>query len=118
MDNDGGLWYEYEPTNNHLLREKHWWPQAEAMIGLFNAWQITRDEAYLKRSVASWEFVKDHLIDKKYGEWFWGVKENYEIINEDKVGIWKCPYHNSRACLELIKRIDKIRVLEPDLAER
>ncbi len=117
LDKDGGLWYEYEPDNNHLIREKHSWPQAEAMIGFFNAWQITGDESYLKKSLASWQFVKEHIIDKKNNEWFWGVKENYEVMDEDKVGIWKCPYHNTRACVELINRIDKMEYDERNKVE-
>ena len=99
LDKDGGLWYEFDANENHLIKEKHSWQQAESMIGFFN-------ESFLKKSLASWQFVKDHILDTKNGEWFWGVKENYELMNEDKVGIWKCPYHNSRACIELIKRID------------
>ncbi len=109
LDKDGGLWYEVE--NDHLIKEKHWWPQAEAMIGFFNAWQITGDESYLKKSLANWNFTKQFILDKKNGEWFWGVKENYDIMNEDKVGLWKCPYHNSRACIEIIRRINDIRLL-------
>ena len=105
LDSDGGLWYEYEPATNHLIKEKHMWPQAEAMVGFFNAWQNTGDTMYLDRSMASWQFVQQHIQDKKNGEWFWGVKENYEPMQEDKVGIWKCPYHNSRAAIEIIKRI-------------
>ncbi len=107
LDSDGGLWYEYERDKKHLIQEKHWWPQAEAMIGFYNAWQITGDENYLEKSIASWQFVKDHILDKNNGEWFWGVKAHYEVMEEDKAGLWKCPYHNSRACIELIKRIDK-----------
>ncbi|MEO6849127.1 MAG: AGE family epimerase/isomerase, partial [Mucilaginibacter sp.] len=106
LDNDGGLWYEYEPADDHLEKEKHWWPQAEAMIGFFNTWQITGDEQYLDLAVKSWEFVKDKILDKKNGEWFWGVDENGKPMQtEDKAGLWKCPYHNSRACIEIIKRI-------------
>lgn len=108
LDTDGGLWYEFDANENYLIKEKHSWPQAESMIGFFNAWQITGNESFLKKSFASWQFVKAHILDTKNGEWFWGVKENYELMNEDKVGIWKCPYHNSRACIELIKRIDNI----------
>lgn len=106
-DTDGGLWYELDLAANHLVKEKHWWPQAESMVGYFNAWQITGKEHYLEKSWNSWIFIKNHIIDKKNGEWFWGVKGDYTLMNEDKVGIWKCPYHNSRACIELIKRIQQ-----------
>ena len=107
IDKDGGLWYEYDVNENHLIKEKHWWPQAEAMIGFLNAWQITKKESYLEKSLNSWKFVQQYILDTKKGEWFWGVKENYEVMNEDKVGLWKCPYHNGRACIELISRINK-----------
>jgi len=78
------------------------------MVGFFNAWQLTGDKDFLEKSLGSWKFVQKYILDKKNGEWFWGIKENYSIMPEDKVGLWKCPYHNSRACIELIKRIDNI----------
>ena len=108
LDNDGGLWYEYEPALKHLVKEKHMWPQAEAMVGYFNLFQNTSDKKYLDNSIASWQFVQQYILDKENGEWHWGVKENYEPMQEDKVGIWKCPYHNSRACMEIIKRINHL----------
>ncbi len=107
LDKDDGLWYEIE--NNHLIKEKHWWPQAEAMIGFFDAYQLTGDEKYLQQSINSWLFIKTYLLDNKNGEWFWGVNEDYSIMQgNDKAGFWKCPYHNSRACLEIIKRGNSI----------
>ena len=106
LDTDGGLWYEYEPSEHLLLKQKHWWPQAEAMVGFINAWQVSKDEKYLQHAFHSWQFIKQFILDKKNGEWFWGVNGDYSIMNgEDKVGIWKCPYHNSRACLEIIRRL-------------
>jgi mannobiose 2-epimerase len=106
MDSDGGLWYEYEPAEDHLVKEKHWWVQAEAMVGFFNTWQITGDRKYLDLSMMNWDFVKDNILDKKNGEWFWGINENGQVMTaDDKAGLWKCPYHNSRACIEIIKRI-------------
>jgi cellobiose epimerase len=109
LDDDGGLWYEYDPEEHHLIKQKHSWPQAEAIVGFFNAWQNTGDETYLEQSLKSWEFVKKYIHDKTCGEWYWGVNEDYSPMNkEDKVGIWKCPYHNSRACIEIINRINSI----------
>jgi len=108
LDADGGLWYEYKPDQNLLVKEKHWWPQAEAMIGFFNAWQITGDEKFLQQSFNSWVFTKHYIVDKKWGEWFWGITGDNNIMQgQDKAGFWKCPYHNARACMELIKRIDE-----------
>ncbi len=109
LDHGGGLWYEYDVAQNHLINEKHSWPQGEAMVGFFNAWQITGDEKFLSHSVNSWQFVKDHMVDKHLGEWYWGVNADYSpMVQKEKVGIWKCPYHNSRACMEIIKRISKL----------
>jgi mannobiose 2-epimerase len=108
LDTDGGLWYEYEPAEDHLIKEKHWWVQAEAMVGFYNTWQINNNEEYLDLSLRNWAFVKQHLLDMKNGEWFWGIYANGDVMKtEDKAGIWKCPYHNSRACIELIKRISR-----------
>lgn len=104
LDADGGLWHERE--TGHLVREKHWWPQAEAMVGFVNAWQLTQNEKYLQWALRTWEFIKQHIIDKHNGEWFWGVRADYTLIKEeDKVGPWKCPYHNARACLEISRRL-------------
>jgi len=106
LDTDGGLGYEYEPTAWHLINEKHWWVQAEAMVGFFNAWRISGNPKYLNFSIDNWNFVKDKILDKQNGEWFWGIAADGSTMpGEDKAGLWKCPYHNSRACIEIIKRI-------------
>ena len=106
LDTDGGLWYEYDPANHHLVKEKHWWPQAEAVVGFFNAWQISGQEIYLYYALNTWNFIKKHIRDTKHGEWVWGVRaDNVAMQEQDKIGIWKCPYHNSRMCLEMIKRL-------------
>lgn len=106
LDKDGGLWYEKNVSENHLVKEKHWWPQAEAMVGFYNTHQITNDNSFLEKSLNSWNFIQKHILNKKDGEWFWGVREDYSVMDEeDKAGIWKCPYHNGRACIEILKRI-------------
>lgn len=106
LDKDGGLWYEYEPAQERLIKEKHWWLQAEAMIGFFNAYEISGNENHLQYSFNNWQFIKQYILDKENGEWYWGIKEDHSIMTgEDKAGLWKCPYHNARACLEIIKRI-------------
>jgi mannobiose 2-epimerase len=109
MDKDGGLWYELDKDNDHLIKQKHSWPQAEAMVGFFNAFQLTGDYKYLQLSFNSWNFIKQHIRDAS-GEWYWGIFEDHSpMINEDKVGVWKCPYHNSRACIEIINRIKQVQ---------
>lgn len=108
IDKDGGMFHEFDPDSGHILREKHWWVQSEAMIGFFNAWQISKDERFLHESLRVWDYVKAYLLDASHGEWVWGRDEHGEVMKtEDKAGMWKCPYHNSRACLELIKRLSE-----------
>ncbi len=109
LDEDGGLWYEYDLKRGELIREKHWWPQAEALIGFCNDWQLSGNIVYKNALIKNWLFIKDNMRDKKWGEWFWGIdKHNNPMSGQDKVGMWKGPYHNGRACLELLRRLKKV----------
>jgi len=101
----GGMYYE--KAEGHLHEQFDWWPQAEAVVGFFNSYQITKNDKYLAQSKKSWTFIQDHIIDKKNGEWFWGVGADLKPLNGDKVGPWKGPYHNGRMCMEMIRRIDQ-----------
>ncbi len=110
LDIDGGLFYEFFPETLELDADKHWWPQAEAMVGFFNAWQESGNQLFLEKSLGSWEFIKTYLIDKDGGEWYWSVNRNRAPQTEkEKAGFWKCPYHNGRSCMELIRRINEIQ---------
>jgi mannobiose 2-epimerase len=100
----GGMFYER--AEGHLQEQFDWWPQAEAVVGFFNTFQITKDEKYLEYAQKSWKFIQNHIIDKKNGEWFWGVDAELKPLKTDKVSPWKAPYHNGRMCMEMIRRIE------------
>jgi cellobiose epimerase len=105
LDTDGAL--VNESKDGHVDYDKHWWPQTEAIVGFVNAWQISGDEGFLQKSLAVWNFTKQNIIDSKNGEWYFRVNRDGVPYNEeDKVGPWKCPYHNSRACFEIIERFE------------
>lgn len=107
MDADGSVFNEKHGT--HLDTTKHWWMQAEALVGLMDAWQITGEDRYLITLEKVWHFIKTYVIDSENGEWFGHLNRNGNPLNtEDKVGFWKCPYHNSRAMLEMISRIELV----------
>jgi len=106
-DHDGSLFNERE--DGVLDTDRHWWPQAEAMVGYLDAYEITGNSAYLVECARIWDFIKKKLIDREHGEWFWRVsKDGKPVVTEDKAGFWKCPYHNSRALMETLRRIKLI----------
>ncbi len=107
LDKDGSLYYEYGPEQGHLIKERYWWVQAEAMVGFLNAWQLTGDHTFYKYFENVWAFIQKKIIAGN-GEWVWGLNEDGTVMQgEDKVGIWKCPYHNSRSLIEVIRRLKK-----------
>jgi len=105
FDEDGALMNEAN-AKGLIDSDKHWWPQAEALVGLVNAWQLSADDKYFEAAIRTWRFIQNKLIDREYGEWFWRVNRS-GVVNrdEDKSGPWKCPYHNGRAMLELLNRL-------------
>lgn len=105
---DGGIWNEADP-NGLINKEKDWWPQAEAVVGFYNAYQLTGEAKFADAAKAAWTFIDTYIVDHKLGEWYWGVDENLRpMAHEPKVSAWKCPYHNSRACFEMIHRLSLI----------
>lgn len=106
IDEDGGLLYEGDPSGI-IDSDKHWWPQAEAVVGFLNAYQISGEKHFWTAAQRSWDFIDTHIIDHRYGEWFWKVsREGVPSTDKLKVDAWKCPYHNSRTCFEVMARTD------------
>jgi mannobiose 2-epimerase len=105
LDTDGGLLYEANQTGI-INDEKHWWPQSEAVVGFLNAYELTGRQHYMNAAERSWEFIENHIVDREHGEWFWLVsRDGTPDASREKVGPWKCPYHNSRTCLEVMERL-------------
>jgi mannobiose 2-epimerase len=106
MAPDGSVYNE--KNGEHLDTDRHWWPQAEALVGLVNAWQLSNNINYLSHAEKIWHYIDNNIIDKKNREWFWKVNnEGKTDSNDEKVGFWKCPYHNSRAMIEVAQRLKK-----------
>jgi mannobiose 2-epimerase len=108
VDPDGSVLYEATP-DAIVEAEKHWWPQAEGVVGWLNAYELTGDPRYRDAALQAWKFIEDRVIDRQHGEWFSLLSREGEPLPEHpdskKMGPWKCPYHNTRACLEVMRRV-------------
>ncbi|MBD8001756.1 AGE family epimerase/isomerase [Phocaeicola faecium] len=105
LNADGSMMYERFSDKGETDRELHWWVQAENVVGHLNLYQHFGDEEALSTALRCWQFIKDKLIDRENGEWYWSRFADGSINrNDDKAGFWKCPYHNGRMCLEINER--------------
>ena len=107
VDSDGSLFNEGSPTGL-TDTNKEWWQQAEAVVGLLDAYRISCDDRHLNAALRTWDFIEARLVDRKHGEWLRGVTRNGVPLPELKVSFWKCPYHNGRAGLEAPARLRQI----------
>ena len=102
---DGSMIYEHWKDTGKTDRQRQWWVLCENVIGHVNLYQYFNDASALKVAKDCWTFIDKHLVDHVNGEWHWAVDDNGKInLDDDKAGFWKCPYHNSRMCLEIIER--------------
>ena len=102
---DGGLCYEGR-DGRIIDAGRECWPQAEALVGFLNAYQLSGDKTYLAAAEKTWKFIEEHLIDRVHGEWFWRIHPDGQPDNQlPKVSEWKGPYHATRASLETLKRL-------------
>ncbi|MFD1888178.1 AGE family epimerase/isomerase [Paenibacillus wenxiniae] len=103
---DGSLMNEQQ--DEHIDTTRIWWVQAEAMVGFYNAYQRTGDASFLEKVAGLWRYTRSYMIDTRPGsEWFWSVGDDGQPGTREMAGMWKCPYHNSRFCIELIERMNE-----------
>jgi len=119
VDKDGGLFLESTRFGSHVKTNKHWWLQAETLVGFMNMYQLKGEQKYWDTVKLTWDFIDRCVIDHKGGEWFTkvsrlGVPYLEEPANDPspyyrndwKIDPWKCPYHNGRAMMEMVERIN------------
>jgi mannobiose 2-epimerase len=106
-DVDGSLFYEGN-LQQIMDASKSWWVQAEAMVGFYNAYQLSGDSKFLEAVKLCWAYIQSNLVDHKYGDWL-KERDPGGNINEAvyKAGPWECPYHHGRTCLEMIERLEQ-----------
>ena len=103
---DGSMIHEANLDTGHQDDDLHWWVQAENVVGWYNIYQHFGDEEALEKAFRCWTYIKQNLIDEQHGEWYWSRHADGSLnTTDDKAGFWKCPYHNSRMCLEVIERV-------------
>lgn len=107
FDNKHAIYAEKD-VNGILHTHTDWWQQAEAVVGFINAWQITGNDNYLQWTLRCWDVIDKYIIDKKNGEWFYAIDSAGSVDKTRyKVSEWKGPYHNVRACVEVLTRLEK-----------
>ena len=105
LNTDGSMIHEANLDTGHVDDDLHWWVQAENVVGWFNLYQHFGDEDAWQKAQRCWTYIKKNLIDWDGGEWFWSRHADGTLnVVDDKAGFWKCPYHNSRMCLEIMER--------------
>lgn len=100
---EGGMIYEYDPASGSRDGDRHWWVQAETVVGCHHRFLKTGDARWEEAAEACWKFIKEHLLAPD-GEWYWSLRADGSVNTaDDRAGFWKCPYHNGRMCMELLE---------------
>jgi cellobiose epimerase len=114
---DGSLLYEAE-GGKIINHDRDWWVQTEAVVGFFNAYELSGDERFLKASMANWDYLVENFVDQTNGEWFWKIRaDGRRDPEKPKLSQWKCPYHNGRLCFEMKHRLKKPAAVFPGPAQ-
>ena len=99
---DGSVRYERLPDGRYD-DTRQWWVQAEAVVGNLWLWKYHADETALERALTCWQYIQTHFIDAAGGEWHFNLfPDGTPDRSLSKAGFWKCPYHNTRMCLEVL----------------
>lgn len=113
LDLDGSMFFEADGDGRILDATKHWWVQAEAVVGFYNAYQLSGNDAFHAAAMRAWEYIENNVVDRDHGEWHAKLTREGRVLLEREdadavlVGPWKCPYHNARVCFEMLERLGR-----------
>jgi mannobiose 2-epimerase len=88
--------------------DKHWWEHAEAVVGLYNAYQLSAHDEFAQAAYKCWEYIERHFVDRAHGGWFKILDSQGRPHDHHKAGPWECPYHHARACFEMLARLEEV----------
>lgn len=107
LDDDGAIVYEATLRGIESY-DKHWWVQAEGMVGFYNAFQLTGRADFAQIADRLWQLIETRFVDRVHGDWFKVLDRNgVPVLPHYKAGPWECPYHHARACFEMLTRLPK-----------
>lgn len=93
-------------NGNGDLPYGEWWVYAEYVVGNVYLSRFHGDPDALDRASRCYKFIEEHFVDREHGEWYWGLlPDGTPDLSFPKAGFWKCPYHNSRMCLEILSNL-------------
>lgn len=72
----------YEKDRDHTDRERHWWVQAEAVVGYMYACKNSREISYKEKAARIWHYIQNQITDKHNGEWIWSVWKMGRLIKK------------------------------------
>ena len=104
----GGVFVEGPHSGGVYDKEKEFWQQAEALIGLLDGVLMFEDEKYWNAYKNVHRFVLDKAVNKGVGEWYPLLSRKGDPIWTHMGHSWKINYHTVRAMIQSIIRLDKI----------
>jgi cellobiose epimerase len=105
LDEDGAIIHEATPRGIENY-EKHWWVQAEGLVGFTNAYQLSGRADFAQITDRLWQLIETRFVDRTHGDWFKVLDRNGVPLSPIyKAGPWECPYHHARACFEMLARL-------------
>jgi mannose/cellobiose epimerase-like protein (N-acyl-D-glucosamine 2-epimerase family) len=102
----GGVYAETPMAAPTTLTEKQFWQQAEALVGLLDAYQLLGDERYWQAflNVHACVFTR-FVCHAGGGEWYERIERGGRPLDAALGHAWKCPYHTVRAMVETVRRL-------------
>jgi cellobiose epimerase len=100
---DRGFQFEKGGKIEIIDRNKAWWSQFEAWhtLALMSQY-FPEDVQYQIAFQQMWKYMQNEIFDHQYGGCYnYGLDESPRNKKDRKAHMWKCPYHDGRALMDV-----------------